>query len=123
MAKRLRFFDKDTIPWGGYPLESFYQTLMRLKTSNDLIASGAGGGQMTSIHTGKEKETYAFVRSKGERKLLVLLNFSDTDQEIRLQGNAPEGRYKEIFTGETREWKEGTGMVLKPWQYLVYESY
>ena len=123
MDKRLRFFDKDTIPWGGYPLESFYQTLMRLKTSNDLIASGAGGGQMTSIHTGKEKETYAFVRSKGERKLLVLLNFSDTDQEIRLQGNAPEGRYKEIFTGETREWKEGTGMVLKPWQYLVYESY
>lgn len=123
MDKRLRFFDKDTIPWGNFTLEPFYRTLMMLKKTNDLIASGAGGGRMIKLATGKEKETYAFLRIKGERKLMVVLNFSNIDQAILLRGNSMNGRYREVFTGETREWKEGDGEVLKPWQYLVYESY
>ncbi len=123
MDKRLRFFDKDTIPWGNYSLESFYRTLMMLKRTNDLISSGADGGEMTKLYTGKEKETYAFLRSKDKRKLMVLLNFSGADQAIRLRGSPLNGRYREVFTGETREWKEGDSMVMKPWQYLVYESF
>ncbi|MBD2769489.1 alpha-amylase [Hymenobacter sp. BT664] len=31
LKKRLRFFDKDTIAWHNYPLQSFYATLLQLK--------------------------------------------------------------------------------------------
>ena len=31
MRRRLRFFDKDTIPWNGYPLQGFYTSLLQLK--------------------------------------------------------------------------------------------
>jgi glycosidase len=122
MDRRLRFFDKDTIPWGGLPLEPFYTTLMQLKKKNDLIASGDSGGKFIKVQTNKDKQVYLFLRVKGDRKLFVLLNFSDVDQNLVLKGDEFKGKYKEIFTGEAREWKASDKIVLGPWQYLVYET-
>ncbi|MEI6433579.1 MAG: alpha-amylase family glycosyl hydrolase [Bacteroidota bacterium] len=122
MNKRLRFFDKDTIPWGNYPLESFYTTLMQLKKKNDLIASGDSGGQLIKVPTSNDKLVYAFLRKKDNRKLFVLFNFSETDQSVQLKGNDFTGRYKEVFTGQSKEWKAGDKVAMGPWQYLVYEN-
>jgi cyclomaltodextrinase / maltogenic alpha-amylase / neopullulanase len=123
MNKRLRFFDKDTIPWGNYPLESFYTTLMQLKKKNDLIASGDSGGEFIKIPTTKDKQIYTYLRKKGTRQLLVMLNFSDTDQSAELKGSNFAGRYRELFTGQEKEWRAGSQATFTPWQYLVYEKY
>jgi len=122
MNKRLRFFDKDTIPWGDYPLESFYTTLMQLKKKNDLIASGDSGGRFIKVATGNDKAVYAFLRQKDSRRLLVILNLSETDQAVSLKGSDFKGKYKEIFTGQEKEFKPGDNLSLTPWQYLVYGS-
>lgn len=122
MNKRLRFFDKDTIPWGNYPLEPFYTTLMQMKIKNDLIASGDSGGAFIKVPTSNDKQVYAFLRKKGDRKLFVILNLSATDQNTALQGADFPGSYREIFTGQEKEWKAGDKVVLTPWQYMVFEG-
>ena len=118
---RLKFFDKDTIPWGNYPLESFYSTLMLLKEKNDLVASGDSGGQFIKVATGNDKAVYSFLRRKSNRQLFVILNLSETDQVLTLRGGDFAGKYKEIFTGQSKEFKAGDRITLSPWQYLVYE--
>lgn len=120
MDKRLKFFDKDTIPWGGFVLEPFYKTLMTLKKTNNLIASGDSGGVFKKVATDKDKQVYCFVRKKGERKMFVLLNFSDSDQKLTLKGDEFTGEYLELFTGEKKAWKAGEKAILGPWQFLVY---
>ncbi len=122
MNKRLRFFDKDTICWGNYPLESFYTTLMQLKKNNNLIASGDSSGQFIKVATGNDQAVYAFLRKKDNRRLLVVLNFSENEQKTLLKGNDFTGKYKELFTGQVKEWKAGEKISLSPWQYLVYET-
>jgi len=122
MNRRLRFFDKDTIPWGNYPLEPFYTTLMQLKKQNDLIASGDSGGAFIKVPTAKDKQVYAFLRKKGDRKLFVILNLSGNDQTVQMKGNDFPGSYHEVFTGQERQWKAGDKVVLTPWQYLVFEG-
>jgi glycosidase len=122
MNKRLRFFDKDTIRWGNYPLESFYTTLMQLKKKNDLVASGDSGGQFIKVATGNDKAVYAFLRKKDNRQLFVVLNLSENEQKTQLKGGDFTGKYKELFTGQVKEWKAGDKISLSPWQYLVYEA-
>ncbi len=122
MNKRLRFFDKDTIPWNGYVLEPFYTTLMQLKKTNSLIASGDSGGAFIKVPTSKDKQVYTFLRTKGTKKMFVLLNFSESDQSVELKGSDFGGKYKELFTGQEKEWKAGDKATLMPWQYLVYIS-
>jgi glycosidase len=121
MNRRLRFFDKDTIPWGGYALADFYSKLMHLKKNNDLVANGDSGGTFVKVPAGRDRHAYSFLRVKGDRKLFVLLNFSETDQVLAPEGSAFAGRYRELFTGQEKEWKPGDRVTLSPWQYLVYE--
>ncbi len=122
MDRRLRFFDKDTIPWGAFTLESFYTALMQLKKKNDLVASGDSGGRFIKVPNSNERSVYTFLRQKENRRLLVILNFSDSDQPVTLKGSDIEGKYKELFTGQEKEFKSGEYLSLTPWQYLVYES-
>jgi glycosidase len=121
LSKRLRFFDKDTIPWGNYPLEEFYATLMQLKKKNDLVDSGDKGGQFIKVVTSNDKTVYAFLRKNTNRKLFVILNFSETGQTVTLRGSEFKGAYTEIFTGQQKDFKADEKIALSPWQYLVYE--
>jgi len=120
--KRLRFFDKDTIPWDNYPLESFYSKLTGLKKKNNLLAAGIEGGEFIKVATSNNKEVYAFLRKKPHRQIFVLLNFSPKEQTFQLSGSDFPGKYTELFTGVSKEWKSGEKVKLTPWQYFVYES-
>ena len=122
MNKRLRFFDKDTIPWLNYPLESFYTTLTQLKNKNKLLAAGEDGGDFIKIATGNDKAVYAFLRKNPNHQMFVLLNLSSKEQVVKLQGNDFEGQYREVFTGQSKGWKTGDNVKLAPWEYFVYET-
>jgi len=122
MKKRLRFFDKDTIPWSDYPLESFYTTLTQLKKKNKLLAAGEDGGEFIKVSTTNDRAVYAFLRKKPHRQMFVLLNFSPSEQRVQLQGNDLKGEYREVFTGHPKNWKAGDKVILAPWAYFVYET-
>ncbi|MEI6455122.1 MAG: alpha-amylase family glycosyl hydrolase [bacterium] len=120
MKRRLRFFDKDTIPWDDYPLEGFYTTLVKLKEKNKALLNGKEGGNLVKIPTTNDINVYAFTRSKGTDHLLVILNLSAQSQDVILSGNIFPGKFREQFTGQVRELKPGEKMRLLPWEYFVY---
>jgi glycosidase len=120
MNRRLRFFDKDTIPWGNYPLEPFYTKLNEIKTRNNLLDAGNAGGEFIKVPTSCDKAVYAFVRRTPQEQLFVVLNLSGRDQIARLKGHDYLGEYEEAFTGTRYRFKNNENITLKSWEYHVF---
>ena len=94
--KRLNFFDKDLIEWTINPqLLQFYQTLLQLRRRHPAI-DGDKNSTATFLETGAYDKAIAFVRSRDNRKVLVILNFSDDNIEIKLSDPIIEGNYREF---------------------------
>jgi glycosidase len=120
MNRRLRFFDKDTIPWGNYPLAPFYAKLMELKKKNNLLDAGAAGGEFVKVSSTADQAVYAFLRRTPQNQMLVVLNLSARDQMARLKGNEFAGDYVEAFTGGSQSFSANQNISLKAWEYHVY---
>lgn len=120
LDKRLRFFDKDTIPFGNgssaYPV--FYQTLLELKHENIALWNGAYGGSFDVINT--DNEIYVFARQKGKNKVLVVVNCSAEGRAIALKNDILKGKYKDIFNGGTSiKLKTNAEFSLAPFEYRI----
>ena len=97
MDKQLAFFEKDNIPWDDYKYADFYRALFSLKHRNMALWNGEHGGPLEKIRTGNDAFVYAFTREKEGDKVVVIINLSSANQNIRLQGSGYAGNYKNIF--------------------------
>jgi len=118
--RRLRFYDKDTIDWGDYRLEPFYQKLFALKHSYQPLWNGNWGGRLKRINTTADTAVFVFMREKEGDRVFVLANLTGEVKEFKLKGDAFAGTYKEWFSEEGMTFKKGDAVRLKPWEYLVY---
>lgn len=123
MKRRLRFFDKDTIPWGDYPLERFYSRLIHLKKKCKLLDSGTAGGEFVKVVTGQEQAIYSFLRRNGKEQIFVVLNLSGEARKFTISDKKCEGDYTNLFSGLKQQLKRGDVVQLKPWDYMVLKSY
>lgn len=74
---RLAFFEKDSINWSDRKgLTAFYTSLNRLKKEHPALDGGEYGGRMQLIPTSAPQQVFAYERSKGKDKVLVVLNLS-----------------------------------------------
>lgn len=123
LDKRLAFFDKDLIPWRDHPNTDLYRTLLELKKENQALWNGEAGGQLQRVMTSNNTYMYAFVREKGDDKIFVAFNLSDTDRTASLSGNTPyKGTWQDVFTEETVVFGDQTSITVPSWGYLVYEA-
>jgi glycosidase len=120
MNRRLRFFDKDTIPWGNFPLDDFYSKLTGLKTASSLLEAGKAGGTFSKIKNSADKAVYAFMRKSERNQMVVFLNLSGTDQTATLKAGDYAGEYTEAFTGAKQTLRSGQNIALKAWEYQVF---
>jgi glycosidase len=118
--RRLKFFEKDSITWGKYSLTSFYKTLISLKKTNKALWNGEDGGKVQPVATNCDSSVFAFVREKENQKVLVVLNLSARELNVKLKSKALSGDYIELFSQKPRSFTEKEKMILKPWEYLVY---
>ena len=116
--RSLRFFDKDTITFGKYERADFYKKLLALHKSNPALA---GNASFTRINTNADDKVYAYVRALNGKKILVVLNWSNTDVKATTTNALVDGDATELFTNKTETIKQGKEIVLQPWGYLVYE--
>ncbi len=119
LNKRLRFFDKDTILWGDYPLAPLYTRLNALKHEHKALWNGRHGGSWREIRHEHPEAVAAFVRSLPEDKVLVVLNLSAKEHSVRLQLGADAGVYRDYFSGTSVVLPARARMALKPWEYRV----
>jgi len=113
----LKFFDKDPITFEKFQREKFYTTLLALRKRNSALAANAS---FEKIDIGDEKAIYAYTREKGNKKILVILNLSATEQSIVIKDQALIGNAYNVFK-EKSEVLNSNERKMKPWGYEIYE--
>jgi alpha-amylase len=117
LLRPLKFFDRDPMTFGKYERAKFYSTLLTLRKRNPALASDAS---FRKVKAGNERAVYAYVREKAGRKVLVVLNLSNTAQPVAIADKTLLGSPYNVFMG-TPEKLTAKPWQLEPWGYAVYE--
>ena len=116
MAKRLRFFEKDTVAWDSDSKVSFYRTINDLNHTRQALWNGDFGGTPECIKTSNDEAVFAFQKRQGESTVVVILNLSEDKAEVSVPlPDAPLALA--MGSGEPGVWAEGTTM--DAWGYAV----
>jgi glycosidase len=118
ISNRLKFFDKDSIAWKDYPLQSFYKTLLALKKNAPELWNGNAGGDLQVLKTGN-KDVLAFARNKDGKQIVIVLNLSKNEQKINISSNLLKGEYKNAFSSTSAALNGLYNSSLKPWAYCI----
>jgi len=117
VLRALKFFDKDPIVFKNFRREKFYKTLLDLRKNNEALSANAS---FKKVHLGDDKAIYAFLREKGNKKVLIILNFSKSEQAVSIKDVTLTGKVHNVFK-EREEILSSKAWKLKPWGYEVYE--
>jgi len=120
LQKRLRFFDKDTIPWKDYPHSMFYTLLFQLKKNNPALWNGKFGGFPTIATAKPASSTFAFSRKKESNSVYAVFNFSDLPQWIEVEWNEDPGPCLEVFTGQSELVPKQFRRFMQPWEFRIF---
>ena len=116
LNKRLAFFEKDTIEWGDYAYAGFYSSLLKLNKSHRALWNGKYGGKFSKIEM-DDSDLYCYKRVVGEDKVMVFLNFSESNKTINLNETHSQP-LTELFSQEQVE--NLSKVELGPLAYKVF---
>jgi alpha-amylase len=116
LKKRLKFFEKDTIPHSASKIMLVYEKLGKLKNENEALNGGKNPGSYKKISTSDATSILCFEREKNAKKIVFIGNLTKLDKNftIEIQGN-----YTDCMTGQKIALKKGQKQNFKPWQYLI----
>lgn len=117
LLRPLKFFEKDPIVFGKFERAKFYKSLQDLRKKNPALAADASFRKVT---LGNDTAVYAYVREKGNHKILVILNLTKKEQDIKITDKSLQSVAYNIFTGVNEQLNEKR-RSLPPWSYHVYE--
>ena len=118
LAKRLRFFEKDTIDWSNMELASFYKELLTLNHNNKALWNGNYGGDIQIISEESDTTVFAYAREKEDNKVLCVFNFSGEEKEVKFSDSKAD-QYTDLFTKEMVNTDISNAFKLEPWGYKV----
>ena len=117
VLRALEFFEKDPMTFGKFQRAAFYKTLLNLRKRNVALAANAS---FRKVNVGDDKALYAFVREKNGKKVFVILNLSNQQQQVKVTDNKLLGNPYNVFAGR-KELLRNKQWMIKPWGYVVYE--
>ena len=117
LLRSIKFFDKDTIGFSKFEKAGFYQKLLTLHSSNEALSANAS---FTRIKTKADDKIYAYAREKNGKKVVVILNLSNTPQSFTTNNPLVIGVPTEIFSNRKDPILSGKIFELPAWGYLVY---
>ncbi len=117
--KRLSFFEKDEIEWKEDKMFPFYAKLIALKKSNEALWNGPYGGELILLDTKNGGNVISYIRQKGDQRVLVILNLTDSVQFAHLNDNRIGGYYIDIFSEERYTIYDDYYFRLESWGYKV----
>ena len=117
--KRLEFFEKDFIDWKGeIALHEFYKTLLNLRKKNKALQESASVFIVPQDH----KDVLVYLCRYQQDRVLVLLNFSDTDASFSFNHPAVAGNYTDLFSGKQAFLKRHESFCFSSGEYKVFHS-
>jgi hypothetical protein len=88
--------------------------------SNKALWNGENGGEVKFISAADEKNVVVFSREKDGQKVLVMINMTGNDQNVKLNNPLLAGKYKELFSEKKVKMKAEVETELEAWGYRVY---
>ena len=116
LKKRLRFFEKDTIPHTAGKMGSIYEKLGKLKVENEALNGGKNKSSYKRIVTSDDKSILAFEREKNGKKVIFIANLSKTAKQFTLPA---DGSFTDGMSGQKITLIKSQKHDFKPWQYLI----
>lgn len=116
LKKRLRFFEKDTIPHLEGKMGSIYQKLGKLKVENEALHGGKNAASYKRIATSDDKSILIFEREKNNKKVTFIANLTKTQKKFTA---TVEGEFTNYMSGQKITLVKGQKHDFKPWQYLI----
>jgi glycosidase len=89
---------------------------------NPALWNGEFGGSFKKIKSSNDDVLYAYVRTNGDRQVVVLLNFSDKPQAFNFTDEVPDGDFRSIFNSETFSLYSRNQRALAPYGYQVFSK-
>jgi glycosidase len=123
LLKRLKFFEKDEIPWtDNCVLENFYKILLRLHSQHPALHAGDPAVQTFRIKT-NDKDVFAFLRKKEEREVLVMLNLSpENKMYVDVMDEKITSLFKNVFSDFSVDFNSQNAFEMQAWKYFVFEK-
>lgn len=121
-TKRLKFFDKDPIPWNGkHELAAFYKKLLTLKAENPALRGQDLNAQLILIKNSAPEKVLTYLRKNGNKVVLTILNFSkDNDLSFTITDDQVKGQFKGLFSDQGRDFDQDKSFRMQAYDYLVF---
>ncbi|MGB8705788.1 MAG: alpha-amylase family glycosyl hydrolase, partial [Gillisia sp.] len=116
LDRRLKFFEKDSIPKSKGEVYSLMEKLGKLKNSNKALDGGKEAASYTRLTTSEDSKVLAFRREKGGKEVVYIANMTKDPVKFSLKAT---GNYTDYLSNEQMELKEGTEMNFSPWEYKI----
>jgi alpha-amylase len=116
LKKRLKFFEKDTIPHLEGKMGTIYEKLGKLKVENEALHGGKNKASYKRIATSLDASILAFEREKNGKKVIFIANLSKTPKQFTLP---VEGEFTDYMLGQKLTLTKGKKLDFKPWQYVI----
>ncbi len=115
LDRRLKFFEKDSIPKEKGEMWPLMEKLGAIKQSEAALSGAKNPGSFVRLDAGSEK-VFAFKREKDGNTVIYIGNLSPGNTTFGLEMG---GKYRELVSGVDMELRSDSKMDLGPWQYLV----
>lgn len=119
MDKRLEFFKRDPIQWGNYPMASFYQSILDLKSEHPALFNGKEGGSWKRIKTSNDSTVFAILRQKNDRQVLGVFNLSNKDVTVSIDNKDLKDELTNLNDGSKIIINPDTRIMIPAWSYQV----
>ncbi|MFZ0489078.1 MAG: alpha-amylase family glycosyl hydrolase [Salegentibacter sp.] len=116
LNKRLKFFEKDSIPHKKGEMWPLLQKLGELKNSNPALNGGKDAADYIAVKTSAEKKVLAFERSKDGKEVVYIGNFTGKPVHFDIE---LQGEFRDYLKDSTFTIQEGQKMDLQPWEYKL----
>lgn len=116
LNKRLKFFEKDTIPQKVGKMMAVYEKLGALKNTNEALHGGKNKANYKRLTTSNDAEIYAVEREKNGKKVIFIANLTKTNKAFTVP---VAGTYTNVITGEKVTLAEKQRHNFKAWQYYL----
>ena len=119
MDKRLKFFEKDSIPKSKGKVWEQMKKLGSIKNNNPALNGGKNAAAYKRIKTNNDSNVYAIERSKMGEKVFYIANLSKNPVELEMTDF--NGEYRDLISGETFNFKKGATTTLSGYDYQLLE--
>jgi len=116
MDKRLKFFEKDSIPKSKGEFWNVHVKLGELKNQLKPLNGGKEAASYERITTTNDENIIAFEREKEGKKLIYVANFSEDPQDFKF---SISGKFQDMMTSDDIELKTDQLHNFEPWEYKI----